>query len=92
MFLTHTIGWWSVLDDADGQSETDYLTSGKRDWDINGDEFFAEKLLGSPAFYSLTVEPDRVDSTKPLIYVSVSRHVRRLGYLIGYSFLCTNIS
>ncbi len=80
-----------MLDDADGQSGlTSGSGSGERDWDINGDDFFAEKLLGSPAFYSLTVEPDRVDSTKPLIYVSVSRHVRRHGYLT--SFLCTNIS
>ncbi len=75
MSLTITIGGWSVLDGTDRSGEPDYLTpvfgSGESDWDINGDEFFAEKLLGSPAFYSLSVNPDRKDSTKPLIYVSV---------------------
>ncbi len=67
--LTLTIGWWSVLDDPDKQG------AGESDWDINGDEFIAQKLLGSPAFYSLKVQPDSKDSTKPLIYVSVSRYL-----------------
>ncbi len=76
MPLTLIIGWWSVLDDADKQG------AGESDWDINGDEFTAQRLLGSTAFYSLTVAPDSKDSTKALIYVSVYR------YLIFKRCLC----
>ena len=39
-------------------------------WNVNGEQFIKEKLLGSSAFYDFGVEPDSKDSTKQLLQVT----------------------
>ena len=43
-------------------------------WSLNGEQFIQEKLLGSPAFFALTVYVSPTDVAKNNIYVRFSEH------------------
>ncbi len=40
------------------------------EWSLNGDQFVKEKLLGSIAFFSLSVDMDIRDSSRYMIWAS----------------------
>ena len=39
-------------------------------WDINGPQFMMEKLINSPAFFSISVDMDEMNSSRYIITVS----------------------
>ena len=59
-YVSHS-GGWGLVGIGDNESQ----------WNINGTEFLYEKVVGSPAFFSLAVEVDDKNSSIYVLTVSV---------------------
>ena len=47
-------------------------------WGLNSNSFVVEKVLGSPAFFDIDVEPDDKNTTRNVLVVRGSREAGRL--------------
>ena len=60
LYIPVFVGGWPLLN-----------ISAQTTWSLNGDQFIQEKLLNSPAFFTLDISVSPTDRTKHIIYVCI---------------------